>query len=118
MYIGKIVLMGGKIVSVSPSKTYSELIVMHMPLDLEDIPYDKSFSAGPYILSTNRYLDPQYFETEILLTVVAEITGAEQRQYKGESIPMPSMRILEIVLWEPEDKSKPQFEIILGGAMR
>lgn len=116
-YIGNIVLLGGKIVDNDPSQTKSELTVMHMPLDLVHVPYDNQFSIGPYILSTGRYLDPEQFEPGILLTVVARMIGTEQRMVDDSSQDIPSLQIMEIVLWEPVDKSRPNFKIFIGDGM-
>ena len=117
-YIGRIVLLGGKIVDSDASQAKSELTVMHMPLDLDHVPYDNNYSIGPYILSSERYLDPEKFEPGILLTAVAKLIGTEQRMVENKPQTIPSMQIMEIVLWEPVDKSRPNFEIIFGGGMR
>ena len=117
-YIGRIALLGGKIVDNEHSQAKSELTVMHMPLDLDHVPYDNQYTGGPYVLSTERYLDPKQFEPGILLTVVAKLIGTEQRMVDNRPYDLPSFQIIEIVLWEPVDKSRPNVKIIFGGGMR
>jgi|GEM_PF-872475 len=116
-FIGETVILGGKIFQTRATDTYSEITVMHMPLDLAGVPYNLRFTRGPYLLYTERHLDPDKFETGILLTVLARITGTQQRTVSAKSHTYPAMRILEIILWEPDKKSRPNFQIIIGGGM-
>ena len=113
-YVGKIVLMGGRIVQISASEMNSELMVLHMPLDLDHVPYNHSYSVGPYILTAARYLDPVQFEPGILLTVVARLTGSRQIKFNDKNHEIPMMHIMQIVLWEPRKKLRPNLQIIIS----
>ena len=68
-FIGATVILGGKIVQTRATDTYSEITVMHLPLDLAGVPHNLGITRGHYLLYTDQHLEPGQFETGILLAV-------------------------------------------------
>ncbi len=98
-YAGETVLLGGRILEVTPSAAATELIVLEFPLDWQDRPKESDNSQGRFIVQAAEFLDPALYKAGALLTVVGTIDGSESRTIGGFSYRYPRLVPSEIKLW-------------------
>lgn len=114
-YEGETVLLGGRILEVSPSSAATELIVLELPLDWQDRPKGRENSQGRFLVQAAEFLDPALFKPGALLTVVGTLKGAENRTIGGFSYRHPRLVPTEIKLWPATpDRSSPAFHFGVG----
>jgi len=101
-YIGRYVLVGGKIASVSNSKQAGQLEIVQFRLDSDNMPVESHQSGGRFLAMHNGFLDPLIYKPGRLVTIVGEVKGQRTMPLDRIEYDYPVIAIREVHLWSPE----------------
>lgn len=99
-FVGKVVLLGGKVIETKSSSGHWEIIVLQLPLGTGNRPLNTDKSAGRFLVRANGFLDPAIYKKGTLLTVVGKIIGREQRLIGGFNYQYPVLALIEAKTWQ------------------
>jgi outer membrane lipoprotein len=117
-YRGEVALVGGKILEVQGSESFSELTVLQLPLGTGDRPRDVDRSEGRFLVRANRLLDPSVYQPGRFVTVVGRVAGSEVRPIGSLEYRYPVFEAIEIKLWSPTVGSYPNVFFGVGVGAR
>ena len=113
-HIGKIVMLGGKIIETTGNGTFSEITVLQLPLGSGDRPLDDDESQGRYLIRSELFLDPAIYEKGRLLTAVGKLSGKETRSVGGFQYVYPVLEAIEIKPWPGTRERFPRLHFGIG----
>jgi outer membrane lipoprotein len=98
-YIGKTIILGGFILKVENLSDETKITVLQAPLAWGDEPKSKDHSEGRFIISHNRFLDPEVYRKDRKITVAGTVKGLVVQ--KAEKIAYSYLKIIsrDIYLW-------------------
>lgn len=99
-FVGKVVLLGGKVIETKASSGHSEITVLELPLGAGNRPLDTDRSAGRFLVWISRYLDPEIYKGGTFLTVVGKVMGSEQRLVGNYNYRYPVLGLIEAKTWK------------------
>lgn len=99
-YVGKYVLLGGTIAGVKNAREGGELEVVQSPLDSTGMPEETNYSAGRFIVTSSKFLDPLVYKSGRRVTVVGEVKGKKSRMIDEAKYTYPVVAEVELRLWE------------------
>ena len=117
---GKVVLLGGEIVTTTVKEGETWIEVLQKPLDSDQKPEDTDVSYGRFLVHFNDFRDPAIYAGERKITVLGQVQGKKVMPLKEMDYTYPVLIPLESHLWKPETKSGPffHFGIGVGGVFR
>ncbi len=97
---GKVVLLGGQVLSAKRLKTSTELIILQLPLWESEEPSDElTQSQGRFIALQEEFLDPATIPAGTRVTLVGEITGSSTRSLDETTYTYPTLILKRIQVW-------------------
>jgi outer membrane lipoprotein len=100
--LGRRVMLGGDIVATRPMPTQTEVELLSKPLDRDDRPRHGDTSDGRVIVTTSQFLDPEVYAAGRRMTVIATVTGEEERKIAELPYRYPVVAADAIKLWPRE----------------
>lgn len=102
-YLGKIVVVGGTVLSVKPLKqSGTQIEILQLPLTSDDEPYGRLMdSKGRFFAVHKEFLDPATIPIGTRLTVVGEVTGSTTSMVDEFEYAYPTCDILSLTIWPP-----------------
>ena len=113
-YRGKHLLAGGVIARIANSRTGGELEILQFPLDSSGYPDTAEAPGGRFLARTDRFLDPLVYRPGVPATLVGEVAGEEKRELDGVDYRYPVLKIREIHIWKPGERTQPVFHFGIG----
>ena len=114
-YEGRVVLLGGQIISTTVKANETWIEVLEKPLDYDQKPSDADQSFGRFLVRFQGFLDPAIYASGRKLTVAGQVEGKVVRPLKEINYTYPVLSAREHYLWRPEDVySAPRFGIGVG----
>ncbi len=104
-YIGKIVLLGGRIASARNTKEGSVLEIVQFDLD-GDVPQDSFISHGRFLATSVDFLDTLIYKADRRVTLVGEVKGKKTLPLDEVEYTYPVVAIREIHVWAPAEGDK------------
>lgn len=101
-YLGKHLLVGGKIITSASSNAISSMEIKQGVIDAEGVPIDLETSAGRFIAESTSYYDSSLYKPGSVVTLVGEVTGKRSQPSDGAPYLYPVLTIKEIFLWDAE----------------
>ncbi len=98
-YIGKNVILGGKIAAVRNAQDGATLEVVQMDLDCSFYPKDVMVSGGRFLATSPGILDRMIYVPGRLVTVLGEIKGKKTGMLDEVEYTYPVVAIREIHVW-------------------
>ncbi len=118
-YKGRVILLGGRILSATVRDGETWIAVLQHPLDWRDKPEDTDVSYGRFLIRFPDFRDPAVYAPGRKVTVVGEVQGKEILPLNGTVYTYPILLPRESYLWKPEDAGPFfQFGIGMGGVFR
>jgi len=111
---GRIVILGGVIVSSANTKEGTYIEVLQKPLDYRGRPEDTDTSYGRFIIFSEGYLDSAVYSQGREITVAGEVMGRQVRPLGEIQYPYPLIKSKELHLLEPRYDIPIQFGIGIG----
>lgn len=113
-YRGKIVLLGGQIITTTVREKETWVEVLQQPLDWQHRPQDTDVSYGRFLVHFGGFLDPAIYAAGKKVTVLGEVQGKRVQTLKEMESTYPVLLPREHHLWKPESSSGPFFHIGIG----
>ena len=114
-YIGKVVILGGRIISTTAKKDETWVEVLQQPLDHQYKPENSDTSYGRFIIVFRGFMDPAIYAPARRITVAGEVTGKKILPIKEIQYTYPVLAVREHALFGPEDyNNDPRFHFGLG----
>ena len=95
-YRGKLVLVGGIVVTVTRSQEGAILDVEEHRLDSRELPDQVVPSRGRFLATTAEHLDPAQFKPGALVTMMGEVKGKRVQTTQGGEYSYPLIAVREI----------------------
>jgi outer membrane lipoprotein len=111
---GRIVILGGVIVSTTNTEEGTYIEVLQKPLDYRGRPEDTDTSYGRFIIFSEGYLDTAIYSQGRELTVAGEVMGKKLLPLGEIQYPYPLIKSKELHLFEPSYDIPIQFGIGIG----
>ncbi len=103
---GKLVVLGGQVLSAKRLQDSTELIILHLPLVQEREPSTQlTHSQGRYIAYQHEFLDPATVPSGTRVTLTGELTGSVTKELDETDYTYPTLTIKNIKIW-PEYASR------------
>jgi outer membrane lipoprotein len=120
---GRMVLLGGEVLTAKRLKKGTRLEILQLPLDGSEEPvFDRAASQGRFFaFESSSFLDPATLPPNTRVTLVGEITGAtraklDEMQYRYPTVTIKHLHVWpELELDQPGD-SGPRYSIFGGGS--
>lgn len=113
-YEGKIVLLGGMIVSTKNQPTGTLLEIVQKPLDFEKRPSGGDTTYGRFLALHDGYLDPAIYAEGRDVTVAGPVIGRREQPLGEITYSYPLLQAQEIHLW-PVPTEDPIYPYPPGG---
>jgi outer membrane lipoprotein len=111
---GRIVILGGVIVSSANTEEGTYIEVLQKPLDYRGRPEDTDTSYGRFIIFSDGYLDTAVYSPGHEITVAGEVMGKRLRPLGEIQYPYPLIKSKKIHLFETGYGFPIQFGIGIG----
>ena len=99
-YKGKLVILGGQILSAKRLTDSTELIILHLPLLNQREPSTElTQSQGRYIAYQEEFLDPATVPSGTRITLVGELSGAVTQKLDETDYTYPTLTIKQFKVW-------------------
>ncbi len=105
---GKLVILGGQILSAKRLTDSTELIILHLPLIQEREPSTElTHSQGRFIAYQQTFLDPATVPAGTRITLVGELSGSVTQKLDETDYIYPTLTIKQLKTWPaPADYSR------------
>ena len=101
-FLGKHLLVGGRILSSQSTNELSRLEIRQIKVDSDGVPFDVEASGGRFFAESATYYDNSVYAPGSMVTLVGEVTGKRQQEVDGQPQTYPVLTIKEIYLWDPD----------------
>jgi outer membrane lipoprotein len=99
-YQGKLILVGGEVLSAKRTKDHTQLQILQLPLDTWLDPVaDRMTSQGRFLAYQDEFLDPATFPAGTRITLVGEVTGASTLPLDEIDYVYPVLKIRHLKVW-------------------
>jgi outer membrane lipoprotein len=123
-YQGRMVVLGGEVLTAKRLKDATQLEVLQLPLDGSHRPsFVKTDSQGRFLAFEEAFLDPATLPPNTRVTIVGEVTGATTAQLNGMSYQYPTVAIKHLHVWQESLDDIPRgsrgwYGVFGGGSSR
>lgn len=97
-FIGKHLLLGGRIVQVRNNQSGAQLEIVQFEIDSFGVPLDTFRSYGRFIATTKEYIEPLIYRQGMLITLVGELKGKQTSRLDDMDYTYPVVAIRESYL--------------------
>lgn len=98
-YVGKHIMLGGRIAGVKNTREGAQLEIVQFELNDRGIPEDSFISHGRFLATSSEYLDAMVFRHGMLITMVGEIKGKKLLRLEDMDYVYPLVALREWYLW-------------------
>ena len=103
---GKLVILGGQILSAKRLQDSTELVILHLPLIQQREPSTElTHSQGRYIAYQQTFLDPATVPAGTRITLVGELSGSVIQELDETNYTYPTLTIKQFKVWPTFDYS-------------
>lgn len=101
-YQGRIVILGGYILETQNEPRATVVTILQAPLDFENKPKSRDLSQGRFLITTERFLDPEVYAKDRWITVGGRVAGVREQSVGGTTYRYPIIEAQELHLWPKE----------------
>jgi outer membrane lipoprotein len=98
-YIGKNILLGGRIANIRNSADGAQIEIVQFELTSQSYPEDTFLSYGRFLATNSSYMDPLIFKRGMLITLVGELKGKKTQRLDDMDYTYPVISMREWYLW-------------------
>jgi outer membrane lipoprotein len=103
-FTGRVVVLGGKVLSAKRLKEGTQIEVLQLPLDKADAPLmTLAQSKGRFLAYQEGFLDPATLPAGTFVSMIAEVTGAKTLPLDEVEYTYPTMKVRTLKIW-PEER--------------
>jgi len=107
-YRGRIVVLGGEVLSAKRLKDGTRIEMLQLPLADQEPGWDRSKSQGRFLAIQKDFLDPATLPKGTRVTIVGEITGSMTLPLDETEYTYPVLEVKNLTTW-PDRTAQPQF---------
>ncbi|PJA81183.1 MAG: hypothetical protein CO149_00290 [Nitrospirae bacterium CG_4_9_14_3_um_filter_51_5] len=121
-YQGKVIMLGGEVLSAKRLAEGTRLEVLHLPLNDSQQPVStRTDSQGRFLAIEQAFLDPAMFPSNTRVTIVGEVTGTIAGKLDEMDYQFPTVAIKHLHVWKEsplaqEGNAGPWYSIFGGGS--
>ncbi|TLY43398.1 MAG: hypothetical protein E6K59_07165 [Nitrospirae bacterium] len=105
---GRVVVLGGKVLSAKRLKEATQIEVLQLPLDKADAPImTLPQSKGRFLAYQEGFLDPATLPAGTAVSMIAEIMGAKTLPLDEAEYTYPTVKIRTLKIWPQERYASP-----------
>ena len=101
-YQGRVVILGGYILDLQNEPRATVVTILQAPLDFENKPKSRDLSQGRFLITSDRFLDPEVYAKDRRLTVGGRVIGVREQSVGGTTYRYPIIDAQELHLWPKE----------------
>jgi len=105
-YIGKTILLGGRIANVRNSAEGAQIEIVQFDLTSQSYPEDTFLSYGRFLATNSNYMDSLIFKRGMLITLVGELKGKKTMRLDDMDYTYPVISLREWYLWPESDSNR------------
>jgi outer membrane lipoprotein len=119
---GKLIILGGEVLSAKRLAEGTRLEVLQLPLDDSQRPVSiRTDSQGRFFAMQKDFLDPAMFPPNTQVTIVGEVTGTANAKLDEMAYQYPTVMIKNLHVWKEQPlaqsrNSGPWYSIFGGGS--
>ncbi len=107
---GKLVILGGQILSAKRLTDSTELIILQLPLIEQREPSTElTHTQGRYIAYQQKFLDPATVPTGTRITLVGELSGSVTQKLDETNYTYPTLTIKQFKIWPTYSSNYPGY---------
>jgi outer membrane lipoprotein len=100
-YKGRMVVLGGEVLSAKRGTDSTRIEILQIPLDSSYEPVqDRTTSQGRFLAVQEQFLDPATVPVGTLVTVIGEVTGTTTMPIDEVQYTYPTLAIRHVHVWE------------------
>ena len=104
---GRVVVLGGKVLTARRLKEGTQIEVLQLPLDKADAPImNLPQSKGRFLAYQEAFLDPATLPAGTPVSMIAEVTGSKTQPLDEVDYAYPTLKIRTLKVW-PEQRYLP-----------
>jgi outer membrane lipoprotein len=108
-FIGRHVMVGGRIARVQNSREGAEVEIVQFSLSPTGQPEDAFITSGRFLATSSDFLDKMIFRQGRLITLVGEVKGKTTRPLDGMDYTYPLIALREWYLWSDAEERDRYF---------
>jgi outer membrane lipoprotein len=120
-YKGRLVVLGGEVLSAKRGAESTRIEVLQIPLNSSYEPVqDRTTSQGRFLAVQQQFLDPATVPVGTLVTVIGEMTGTTTMPIDEVQYTYPTLDIRHLQVWEAlpsRSYGRPPMSIGIGGGV-
>jgi outer membrane lipoprotein len=102
---GRLVVLGGKVLSAKRLKTETRIEVLELPLDRSDRPIvDLNRSKGRFLVVQEEFLDPAMLPAGTLISVIGQVLGSTPMALDEVQYEYPTVKLHTLKVWPPAQR--------------
>jgi len=105
-YIGKTILLGGRVANIRNNADGTELEIVQFDLTSQSYPEDTFLSYGRFLATNSNFMDPLIFRRGMLITLVGEVKGKKTMRLDDMDYTYPVISLREWYLWPGSDPDR------------
>ena len=107
-YRGRVVLLGGEVLSAKRLKDGTLIEILQLPLDGQEPVWDRTKSQGRFVAIQKDFLDPATLPHGTRVTIVGEVTGVVTLPLDETEYAYPTLEIKNLMVWPDRTARNPQ----------
>jgi outer membrane lipoprotein len=118
-HTGRMVVLGGEVLSAKRGNDSTRIEVLQLPLDgsLEPVP-DRTTSQGRFLALQKAFLDPATVPVGTRVTIIGEMTGTTTLPIDDVQYTYPTLALRHLKVWERVQPGvRPPVSIGIGGGV-
>lgn len=107
-YSGRLLVLGGEVLSAKRLKSGTRIEVLQLPLDGSQEPFpDRTMSEGRFLAVQKDFLDPATIPPGTRITVAGEVTGATTLPLDETEYNYPTLEVKNLKVWPKYRQAYP-----------
>jgi len=98
-YHGRVVILGGEVLSAKRLKDGTRIEVLQLPLYDKEPEWDRTKSQGRFVAIQREFLDPATLPKGTRVTVVGEVTGSMTMPLDETEYTFPVVEVKKLTVW-------------------
>lgn len=117
-YNGRVVVLGGEVLSAKRGNDSTRIEILQIPLDASLEPVqDRTMSQGRFLALQKEFLDPATVPVGTRVTIIGDMTGTTTLPVDDVQYTYPTLAIRHLKVWESQSPGRSPMSIGIGGGV-
>ncbi len=118
-YVGKVVVLGGEVLSAKRLPEGTSIEILQLPLDGSEPMTNVQESQGRFLALQKEFLDPATLVERLRVTIVGEVIGVRTQRLDDIDYTYPVLAVKDMKVWHDPlgygSRPGPRFGLSIGG---